>query len=63
MSEKIRCTWDGCWRSSKQPYADGWAHLMLWGPGVPDGFYCKPHADAIDAVLGGADEPDDGGAE
>jgi hypothetical protein len=48
MSEKIRCTWDGCWRTSSLPYADGWAYLTLWGPAFKDGFYCKPHADAIE---------------
>jgi hypothetical protein len=47
---KIRCTWDGCWRRSSRPYADDWAYLCSWGPAIKDGFYCKPHADAIEAV-------------
>jgi hypothetical protein len=49
-NQKIRCTWKGCWRTTWQPYTDGWAGLGGWGPGIPDGWYCKAHADAIEAL-------------
>jgi hypothetical protein len=48
---RIRCAWDGCWRHTSQPYTDGWANLVSWGPAVQDGFYCQPHAEALEAVL------------
>jgi hypothetical protein len=47
---KARCSWEGCWRTSTQPYTDGWAILMSWGPHVKDGLYCKAHADALEAL-------------
>jgi hypothetical protein len=50
MSRKHRCAFGGCWRTSAQPYTDGWANLCDWGLGIPDGFYCGPHADAIEAL-------------
>lgn len=55
---KIRCKWEGCWRTTCHPYADGWAYLSDWGPAVKEGFYCQAHADALEAVLmdGGFDE-------
>jgi hypothetical protein len=57
---KIRCTYAGCWRTTTQPYSDGWANLSDWGPAVPDGFYCRPHADALEQVLeqGGFEDGD-----
>jgi hypothetical protein len=45
-----RCCWEGCWRSTTQPYKDGWSHLFSWPPPIQDGFYCQAHADAIEAV-------------
>jgi hypothetical protein len=57
--EKIRCTWDGCWRHSSRPYGDGWAYLAVWGPPIKDGFYCRPHADAIEVVMCGDPEDDE----
>jgi hypothetical protein len=48
--QPIRCSFEGCWRTTWQPYTDGWAGLASWGPGIPDGFYCKQHAAAIDAA-------------
>lgn len=48
---KHHCTFGGCPKSSEQPYTDGWSNLCAWGPGIPDGFYCKPHADALEAML------------
>ena len=56
--KKIRCAWDGCWRTTAHPDTDGWAYLCSWGPAVKDGYYCKAHADAIEAVEmeGGFDE-------
>jgi len=46
----IRCTFAGCWRTTWQPYADGWSGLAAWGPGIENGWYCKAHADAIEAL-------------
>jgi hypothetical protein len=46
----IQCAFSGCRQTTWQPYTDGWASLMGWGAGIPDGWYCKPHADAIDAL-------------
>ena len=52
--EKIRCSFAGCHRSiPRRPYVvppEGWACLSDWGPGIPDGFYCQSHADALDAM-------------
>ena len=48
---RYRCAFPGCHRSTdRYPYVVGWANLCDWGPGIPDGFYCKPHADAIEAL-------------
>lgn len=47
---KIRCTWPGCWRTTTQPFADGWADLASWPAPIKDGFYCQAHADAIEKV-------------
>jgi hypothetical protein len=57
--KKIRCAWEGCWRSTtRHPFLDDWAYLIGWGPAVKAGYYCKEHADAIEAVEmeGGFDE-------
>jgi hypothetical protein len=60
-TERVRCTWEGCWRTSAQPYADDWAYLCLWPRPVKDGFYCKPHADALEAVdMAGGFEDENG---
>jgi hypothetical protein len=48
--ERIFCSFCGCWRTTVQPYTDGWSGLAAWGPGIPDGWYCKPHADALEAL-------------
>jgi hypothetical protein len=29
---------------------DGWGYLSDWGPGVPDGLYCREHKEAIEAL-------------
>jgi hypothetical protein len=50
--DPIRCTFSGCRAKTWQPYADGWAGLASWGPGIPDGFYCRAHADAIESLFG-----------
>ena len=47
----IRCTFHGCNATTEQPFTDGWADLCAWGPGIKDGFYCKAHADALEAML------------
>jgi hypothetical protein len=54
----IKCTFRGCRARTFQPYTDGWANLSAWGPGIPDGWYCGPHADAIERVRG-FDDPQD----
>jgi hypothetical protein len=33
--------------TTEQPIKDGWANLVDQGPGLPDGYYCKAHADAL----------------
>ena len=48
---KHRCTFEGCGKTTARPGADGWAYLSDHGPGVPDGLYCRAHAEAIEAVL------------
>jgi hypothetical protein len=48
---RVRCSWEGCWRTTAHPFADGWSNLCDWGPPVKDGFYCRAHADASEAVL------------
>ena len=50
--ERVRhkCSWYDCRKTSAQPYTDGWSNLSTWGPHIPDGFYCKEHADAIEAI-------------
>ena len=55
----IKCTFNGCHARTFQPYTDGWASLAAWGPGILDGWYCGPHADAIERVCG-LDEPQHG---
>lgn len=49
MKTKI-CTFGGCTAKSEQPTEDGWAYLASWGTGIKDGFYCKAHAEALDAM-------------
>jgi len=51
LRASLKCTFDGCNATSEQPYTDGWANLADWRPGVKDGFYCKAHADALEAML------------
>jgi hypothetical protein len=46
-----------CRATTEQPTVDGWPYLESWGPGIPDGYYCPAHADAIER-LEGADEQD-----
>jgi hypothetical protein len=48
--KKIRCTWEGCWKTTTQPFTDGWASLDGWPSPIKDGYYCQAHADAIEAV-------------
>jgi hypothetical protein len=51
MTRRItRCTFEGCPKTSEQPRLDGWGYLLDWGPGVPDGFYCREHREAIEAI-------------
>jgi hypothetical protein len=46
----VRCAFEGCYRTSDQPFSDGWSYLSGWGPGVPDGDYCPGHVAAIEAI-------------
>ena len=46
----VRCAFEGCWKTSERPGADGWAALVGWGPGLHDGLYCPEHAAAIEAI-------------
>jgi hypothetical protein len=51
-----RCQFEGCLRTVEWPEVftlppEGWSWLQDWGPGVPEGMYCKPHADALEALL------------
>jgi len=43
-----RCAYKGCWHRTSQPTLDGWTNLGPWGPGI--GWYCKPHAAALEAL-------------
>jgi hypothetical protein len=59
-----RCAFKGCPKTSERPFADGWADLAGWGPGVPDGLYCREHTEALEALLvasklDGLDDDDD----
>jgi hypothetical protein len=47
-SKGIRCSWEGCWRTTTKPMADGWAYLFEWPAPIKDGYYCREHADAIE---------------
>jgi len=52
--QRIYCSFSGCHRSIiRRDYfvpPEGWAYLSDWGPGIKRGFYCKPHADALEAL-------------
>ena len=50
MSDKIRCCWDGCWRTTLRPDTDGWSFLTSWPQPVKDGYYCRAHVDALEAL-------------
>jgi len=47
---RVRCSWEGCWRSTTRHHPDDWSYLFGWGPAVKDGYYCRVHADALEAV-------------
>jgi hypothetical protein len=49
-ARKIRCAWEGCWRSTTNPGAGGWAYLCEWPSPIKDGLYCRQHWQAIEAV-------------
>ena len=55
------CTFAGCWRTSEQPSLDGWTGFDDLAPGVPDGWYCREHVAALEALLvaGKLDDLDD----
>jgi hypothetical protein len=54
---KAHCAFEGCRKTTEQPFADGWVDLAGWGPGVPDGRYCPEHAAAIERRAGFVLEP------
>jgi hypothetical protein len=43
-NEKIRCCWEGCWRSTTQPTCD-------WAPHLKAGWHCPVHSDALKTVM------------
>jgi hypothetical protein len=45
----MKCSFQDCKKTSKTPTSEGWASLVAWGPGIPDGMYCPEHAAAIEA--------------
>jgi hypothetical protein len=45
-----RFTFEGCPKTSERPFSEGWAELVAWGPGIPDGLYCKEYTAAIEAI-------------
>jgi hypothetical protein len=45
-----RCEFEGCNKTSEHPRLQGWSYLTDWGPGVPDGYYCPEHKEAIEAI-------------
>ena len=45
------CTFEGCGNTTEKPTLNGWAWLAEWGPGVRDGFYCREHVEALEALL------------
>jgi hypothetical protein len=53
-----KCTYEGCRATSEAPATDGWRQLVDW-PGIADGWYCRPHADALEAVIQQDDEDAD----
>ena len=49
------CAFSGCAKTVDLPGVillppEGWVWLDRWGPGVPDGLYCQPHAEALEAL-------------
>ena len=46
-----RCAFEGCPKATADAIKDGWPYLANWGRGVADGYYCKPHVDALEALL------------
>jgi hypothetical protein len=45
------CTFEGCPKTTENWLDDRWAHLDGWGIGVREGYYCREHADALEALL------------
>ena len=59
------CAFKGCPKTTADPINDGWPYFTGWGPRFADGYYCKPHADALEALhvsgeLHGDDDDDNG---
>jgi len=46
-----RCRFEGCGKTTENWLGDGWSSISDWGPGVPDGLYCREHAAALEAAL------------
>jgi len=43
-----KCAAKGCAATTTTPGIDRWAWIQDWGEGVPDGFYCPKHGDALE---------------
>jgi hypothetical protein len=54
------CAFRGCEASSPAPALDGWSAFAGDLGGLPEGTYCPRHAEALEAVLDGIDDDDDG---
>jgi len=43
------CAYPGC--PARTDNRLRWAHLTNWAGGLPDGYYCPAHAEALEAIL------------
>lgn len=47
----VRCTFEGCPKTSEHPGRDGWGALAGWGSGVSDGLYCLEHVALLEDAV------------
>ena len=52
-----QCNAQGCTAQTETPWADNWSWIGFVEEidGLPEGFYCPPHADAFEAFYWGPD--------